>query len=178
MGLLGRKILVADDDAYCIEIVQTILQISGAEVVTVGDGAAAVEAVAAAETPFDAVVMDIRMPRVDGLQATRRIRNLQGRGNIPIIALTAFAMSHEVKICIKAGIDRHLAKPINVEQFLHTLDDIMQKPQARCRRQSPPGHGAYSMPGRAAATKKPFYGLKTGVGFKDGADGRSRTGTA
>jgi CheY-like chemotaxis protein/HPt (histidine-containing phosphotransfer) domain-containing protein len=82
--------------------------------------AQAVAAVAA--TDFNVVLMDVRMPEMDGLEATRRIRALEGsRGQVPIVALTAQAFTEQVAECRKAGMDGHLAKPFDPDQLLSAI---------------------------------------------------------
>ncbi len=83
---------------------------------TVENGALAANA--AAETIYDIVLMDIHMPEVDGLESTRRIRDLGGpNGNVPIIALTANAMAEDKQMCLDAGMDDYLPKPIDENEL-------------------------------------------------------------
>ena len=87
----------------------------------VGDGAAALAAMRAAA--FDLVLLDVRMPGMNGLDTARAIRELPGRnGRIPIIALSAGAMKSEIDACLAAGMDGHLAKPIQKSTLLQTID--------------------------------------------------------
>jgi CheY-like chemotaxis protein/HPt (histidine-containing phosphotransfer) domain-containing protein len=104
--------LVVDDMAMNRDIASTLLRIAGYKVDCVDSGEAAVAAVAA--TDFDVVLMDVGMPEMDGLEATRRIRALSGsRGSVPIVALTAHAFKEQVEECRKAGMDGHLTKPFD-----------------------------------------------------------------
>jgi CheY-like chemotaxis protein len=99
------------------EIASSFLRAAGHEVTCVDGGAAAVAAVVT--TDFDVVLMDVRMPEMDGLEATRRIRALEGRrGHVPIVALTAQAFTEQVAECRKAGMDSHLSKPFDPESLL------------------------------------------------------------
>jgi CheY-like chemotaxis protein/HPt (histidine-containing phosphotransfer) domain-containing protein len=110
-------VLVVDDIAMNREIASSFLRVAGHEVTCVEGGAEAVAAVAIND--FDVVVMDVRMPEIDGLEATRRIRALEGtRGQVPIIALTAQVFTEQVAECRKAGMDGHLAKPFDPDQLL------------------------------------------------------------
>jgi PAS domain S-box-containing protein len=111
------RILVADDIAMNRDIADAFLQTAGHIVTSVEDGAEAVAAVAADD--FDVVLMDIRMPHVDGLEATRRIRALEGvRGAVPIIGVTAQAFVQQIQECREAGMDGHLSKPFTLESLL------------------------------------------------------------
>ena len=94
------------------DIAASFLRESGHNVICVDGGAKAIAAVTA--TDFDVVLMDVRMPKMDGLEATRRIRALQGpRSRVPIVALTAQAFTEQVAECRHAGMDSHLAKPFD-----------------------------------------------------------------
>ena len=107
----ARHILVADDNAINQVIVESMLRQDGHTVELVNDGAAAVEAVASRH--FDLVLMDMQMPVMNGIEATCHIRALRPEvRDIPIIALTANAMADQVARCRVAGMNDHLAKPI------------------------------------------------------------------
>lgn len=100
-----------DDMATNRELMQALLAAAGHEVRAVGGGSEAVEAVR--EEPPDLVLMDVSMPGMDGLEATRRIRALGGvAARVPVVALTAHAFASDVEACREAGMDGHLAKPI------------------------------------------------------------------
>ncbi len=107
----GLRVLVAEDNEVNQMLVREMLRQLGHDSVVVGDG---VEAVAAASAGgFDLVMMDIQMPRLDGLSAARRIRALDGPASrVPIVALTANAMPEEREACLAAGMDGHVAKPV------------------------------------------------------------------
>ena len=109
---VGVSILVADDIVMNQLVVSGLLTAAGHQVTIVGDGAAAFEAVQARD--YDLVLMDMEMPVMDGLRATGAIRRLGERvRDIPIIALTANAMPDEIARCYDAGMNDHLAKPID-----------------------------------------------------------------
>jgi len=130
--LSGRRLLVAEDNAINTEIITTILRRSGATVDAVPDGARALAAISQAPAgTYDAVLMDIRMPVMDGLTATRRIRALpQGRrGLLPIIAMTANAFEEDVRACLEAGMDAHVAKPLDPAQVAATLLSLIDMPR-------------------------------------------------
>ena len=106
------KLLVADDSAINQVVARRFLENAGHAVTVVADGAEAVEAVRGGG--FDAVLMDVQMPKMDGLEATRAIRALPPPlSRIPIIALTASAMADEVRACLEAGMNDHLPKPVD-----------------------------------------------------------------
>ena len=111
-GAERPRVLVVDDHPVNREVARIMLQAFGCEVIEVCDGQEAIDAAAAQR--FDLVLMDVRMPRVDGLDATRRIRALEGAsGAVPIVAMTADAMPEDVTRCLAAGMNAHLAKPVS-----------------------------------------------------------------
>ena len=112
-GLRGARILVAEDHSVSQLVARDLLGRRGAVVTVAATGAEAVDAVA--EGDFDIVLMDIRMPEMDGLQATRLIRAMPGREKLPIVALTANALSEEREDCLAAGMDGYLTKPLEPE---------------------------------------------------------------
>ena len=116
----AKRILIVDDVAMNRDIAAAFIQSVGYEVVCASGGAAAV--VAAADADFDAVLMDVSMPDVDGLEATRRIRTLPGpRGRVPVVALTAQVFTEQVEACRAAGMDSHVAKPFTLETLVDAI---------------------------------------------------------
>jgi two-component system, sensor histidine kinase and response regulator len=122
----GRKLrlLVADDNPVNCRLAGLLLEKAGHAVVTVANGADAVTAVAT--EPFDAVLMDVQMPVMGGLEATRRIRALDDRrsASLPIIAITANAMKGDGDDCYAAGMSGYVTKPIDRAVLLETLDRL------------------------------------------------------
>jgi PAS domain S-box-containing protein len=117
------RVLVVDDVAMNREIAQVFLQLGGHQVVCAESGSDAVEKVATAE--FDAVLMDVRMPGMDGLEATRRIRALPGaRSQVPIVAMTAQAFADQVEESQRAGMNGHVTKPFTQNALLDALARI------------------------------------------------------
>ena len=113
----GARVLLAEDNPVNQEVGMALLQIAGIEVDLADDGATAVEL--ALRTPYGAVLMDMQMPGMDGLAATRELRR---RGlATPIIAMTANAFGDDRAACLAAGMDDHVAKPVNPEQLYATL---------------------------------------------------------
>ncbi len=115
----GHHILVVDDEPINREV--TVLQLQGAELVadTAADGAQALAM--ASKTPYAAILMDMQMPNIDGLEATRRIRQLRNHLNTPIIAMTANAFAEDKALCMQAGMNEVLIKPIRPEELFSTL---------------------------------------------------------
>ena len=116
------RCLVVEDNAVNRELITILLSPFPIEIDTACDGAEAVEAVSAGR--YDVILMDMQMPVMDGLTATRRIRDLADReaAATPIIAMTANVLPEQVARCREAGMDDHLGKPINLPQLLAALD--------------------------------------------------------
>lgn len=126
----GKHILLAEDNDLNAEIAQTILERAGLFVDRVKNGIECVNRVI--ENPvgtYDVILMDIQMPKMDGYKATCEIRNLQDKAKacIPIVAITANAFEEDKKKAIDAGMDGHIAKPINIEDLFVVLTDIINK---------------------------------------------------
>ncbi len=117
--LKGCSILVAEDNYTNQLVARAILEGAGVLVKIVENGQEAVAAVQ--HEPFDAVLMDIQMPKMNGYEATRQIRTLPGCEELPIIAMTAHAMKGDEEKCLEAGMDGYVAKPINQDRFFYTL---------------------------------------------------------
>ncbi len=117
------RVLAAEDNSVNQLVLRTLLHQVGVDPVLVDDGAAAVAAWRA--EPWDVILMDMQMPVMDGLTATRRIRAAEaeeGRRRTPIMALTANAMSHQISECLAAGMDGHVAKPIEARRLFAALE--------------------------------------------------------
>ena len=124
VSLRGRRILVAEDNAINTQVARRILEAQGCIVEAVENGRLAVESVAHSSAHnYDAVLMDIRMPEMDGLEATRAIRALPqpDAETLPIIAMTANAYDEDIRACREAGMNAHLGKPIDTALLLRTL---------------------------------------------------------
>ena len=119
--ITGMRLLLAEDNDLNAEIAQIQLENAGAEVTVVRDGRQAFEAFRDnPEGTFDAVLMDIMMPVMDGLTATKAIRGLDraDAGTIPIIAMSANAFEEDAKKSMEAGMNAHLSKPLNMEHVI------------------------------------------------------------
>ena len=119
--LQGMRLLVADDNDINLEMMTQILTHAGAEVTTVTNGKAAVDALRPRDAHFDAVLMDIQMPLMNGYEATQQIREQLGRVNLPIIAVTAFAQPEDREKSRVAGMVGHVVKPLDVGELLDIL---------------------------------------------------------
>ena len=120
----GTKLLLVEDNEMNREIAVEILEDAGFTVDTAEDGSIALERLSRAKSgQYDAVLMDIQMPIMDGYEATRRIRQLPDSeiASIPIIAMTANAFEEDKALAYEAGMNGHLAKPINISKLMETL---------------------------------------------------------
>ena len=123
----GKKVLLVEDNELNREIATEILKSLGLKVDYAADGMEAVEIMSSeAGNQYDMIFMDIQMPKMDGYTATREIRTLKDtkKANVPIIAMTANAFDEDRKKAIKAGMNGHIAKPIDVNVILQNLDRI------------------------------------------------------
>jgi signal transduction histidine kinase/CheY-like chemotaxis protein len=126
----GLSILIAEDNEINALLTRTLLERLGHQPTVARDGAAAVEAYLAARSasaPYDLVLMDVHMPDVDGIEATRRIRAIESEANsarTPIIALTANAFGEDRDACVAAGMDEFLVKPLDRERLREVVSAI------------------------------------------------------
>ena len=115
-----KRVLVVEDNETNLYLIRFILQKSGHKVIEAKDGASGVE-LAVKEKP-DLVIMDIQLPDIDGLEVTKRIRASEADGDIPIIALTSYAMMGDREKALAAGCTGYIEKPINPETFMTELE--------------------------------------------------------
>ena len=124
------SVLLAEDNRVNQQVAMAMLRKAGHSVRVVGNGVEAVAA--AAEEDFDIVLMDVQMPLLDGIEATRQIRALPGaRGRVPVVALTADAMTGAKEYYLQAGMDDYLAKPIRAAALLAQLDALVPDAPSR-----------------------------------------------
>ncbi len=127
--LKGRRILLAEDVMVNAEIMMMVLSMREMLVEHAENGRIAVDMYCSHEAGYyDAILMDMRMPEMDGLEATKAIR-ASGRadsGTIPIIALTANAFDEDVQRSMQAGLDAHLSKPVEPENLFQTLESLIR----------------------------------------------------
>ncbi len=114
----GVRILLVEDNIINQKVAEEIIKTWGIEVTSVANGLEALQTI----TPdFDAILMDIQMPEMDGLETTRRLRAQHRYARVPIIAMTAHAMEGDREMCIEAGLDDYISKPIEPEVLAETL---------------------------------------------------------
>ena len=129
VSLEGKHILVVEDNDLNAEIVQTLLEMDGCLVSLANNGKEAIEVYEKNESyTFDCILMDIRMPVMNGMEATRCIRTSEKEDarTIPIVALSANAFDEDMKKSIDCGMNGHLSKPINVEMLHEVLQKVLQ----------------------------------------------------
>ena len=123
VSLAGRRLLLAEDNGLNAEIAMTILQDADAEVELAADGKIAVDKLQ--DVPagyYDAILMDIQMPNMNGYEATKAIRKLKDeRAKIPIIAMTANAFEEDRQAALAAGMDDYVAKPVEISELFRTI---------------------------------------------------------
>jgi CheY-like chemotaxis protein len=119
--LAGLRLLVVEDNANNQQVARELLEDEGASVQIANHGREAVEAVAAADLPFDVVLMDLQMPVMDGFTATRCIRQDLGLTALPIVAMTANAMASDRDDCLAAGMNDHVGKPFDLDHLVAVL---------------------------------------------------------
>ena len=127
--LKGKNLLLVEDNALNRELAQEILKEAGFVVDTAEDGEIAVQKMKqAAPGQYDLILMDIQMPRMDGYEATRQIRALPdaAKAGIPIFAMTANAFEEDRQNALKAGMDGHIAKPLDIPHLLQVLTDVLK----------------------------------------------------
>ena len=125
----GKRALLAEDIEINREIMVSLLEDSGIEIDCAENGREAYEMVANAPNQYDLIFMDMQMPVMDGIEATRLIRaipELKGK-RLPILAMTANVFVEDIMSCIKAGMDDHLGKPLNIEELSHKLNIYLNR---------------------------------------------------
>ena len=129
----GVRVLLVEDNELNVEIAEFMLTENGAKVETVKNGLEAVQHFKVSEPgTYDVILMDVMMPVMDGLTATRTIRDLerQDAKTIPIIAMTANAFREDEERCMEAGMNAHLAKPLDDEKIKQTISEELRRPNA------------------------------------------------
>lgn len=124
----GKRLLLAEDNELNREIAVEVLKCTEMEIDTACDGEEAVRMFAdSAEGYYDIILMDIQMPKLDGYEASREIRGMHrtDAGSIPIVAMTANAFAEDVREALRAGMNAHVSKPIEVDRLLATLEELL-----------------------------------------------------
>jgi CheY-like chemotaxis protein len=119
--LQGLRVLVVEDNKINQMVAKGLLSKEGADITLADNGQLGVEAVAAAQPPFDVVLMDVQMPVMDGYAATGVIRQEMGLTKLPIIAMTANALASDRVACLQAGMDEHIGKPFELDHLVATI---------------------------------------------------------
>jgi PAS domain S-box-containing protein len=145
--LSGMRILLAEDNLNNQQVARELLELEGAQVVIAGDGQQALDALARTRPAFDVVLMDVQMPVLDGIGATRRIRAELGLTQLPIIAMTANAMDAERQLCLDAGMIGHVGKPFDLDHLVRVL--LQHAGRAVAELEVLPAAGVVPMPGAA-----------------------------
>ena len=118
-----KRILIVEDDQKNMYLISFLLKKNGYEVLEAWTGEEGVE-LAIKERP-DMVIMDIQLPGIDGLEATKRIRESEANGEIPIVALTSYAMTGDREKALDAGCTGYLEKPIDPETFIGEIEKYL-----------------------------------------------------
>jgi len=118
-----KRILVVEDNEINMYLCSRILKSSGYEVIEARSGEEGVE-LTIKEKP-DLILMDIQLPGIDGLETTKRIRKSEANGEIPIIALTSYAMAGDREKALKAGCTGYIEKPINPDTFMSEIEKYL-----------------------------------------------------
>ncbi|MDR2668634.1 MAG: response regulator [Desulfovibrio sp.] len=123
----GRRILLAEDVEINREIVAALLEPTGIAIDNAENGAEALRMFSEAPAAYDLVFMDVQMPEMDGYEATRRIRalNIPEASAIPIIAMTANVFREDIELCLAAGMNGHVGKPLNLEEVMLRLREFL-----------------------------------------------------
>ncbi|HWA37246.1 MAG TPA: response regulator, partial [Burkholderiales bacterium] len=125
-ALAGRKVLVVDDDIRNVFALTSALEAHGMHVMHAESGKEGIDLLKRADGEIDAVLMDVMMPGLDGIDTIRIIRHLEGYRDLPIVAVTAKAMLGDREKCIDAGASDYVAKPVNMDVLLATLWRCLQ----------------------------------------------------
>ncbi len=121
LPLAGVRLLVVEDNPLNQQIARELLTLHGASVQVANSGMEGIEKILGASPKFDAILMDMQMPVMDGLECTRRLRTENAVQDIPIIAMTANATQTAKQACLEAGMNDYISKPIDMDQLLDTI---------------------------------------------------------
>ena len=119
-----KKVLVVDDDKKSRYLVSFLLEKESFEVIMATNGLEGIEA--ARKQQVDLIIMDVKMPKMDGYETTKRIRRLEKYKSIPIIALTSYAMTEDKERALKAGCTGYIPKPITPETFISEIKKFLE----------------------------------------------------
>ena len=120
---MTKLILIVEDEPRNLKLCRDLLQVSGYTTIEATDGKQGVK-LAKSKKP-DVILMDIQMPKMDGLEATRILKADTTTGNIPILALTSYAMKGDEEKILQAGCDRYITKPIDIKELLKKVAEYL-----------------------------------------------------
>ncbi len=121
--------LIVDDSEDTIAMLEQLLRVSGANVTTASNGADALRL--ASENEFDVILSDISMPEMDGFEFLQRLRQIEGRQHVPVVAITGFGRSDDIERARAAGFYSHLTKPLNIQALADVLDQLARHRRGR-----------------------------------------------
>ncbi len=120
---MEKTVLIVEDDPRNLKLIQDVLQVSGYQTLAAVDGQQALEL--ARKRKPDLILMDIQLPVIDGLEATKILKADPGTRRIPIIALTALAMHGDKEKILQAGCDDYFSKPVDIHALLEKIKDFI-----------------------------------------------------
>ncbi len=120
---MKRKVLLVEDNPQNRYLITFLLEKSGYEVVIAEDGEEAVEAVP--QHRPDVILMDVQLPKIDGYEATRRIKSDERFSAIPVLALTAHSMKGDRAKALEAGCDDYITKPVDIDVLLRRIEEVL-----------------------------------------------------
>jgi two-component system, sensor histidine kinase and response regulator len=164
----GVRVLLAEDNLINQEVAVELLQAVGAVVDVSSDGVAAVAR--AGGRHYDLVLMDVQMPGLDGLEATRRIRRMPAHARTPILAMTANAFGEDRAACLEAGMNDHIAKPVDPEQLYGLMQRWLQGATASTPQPQRAAAPAPSSDGRGALPSIPGLVVARALMYLPGRD--------
>lgn len=130
IDISGTNVLIAEDNDMNWEVISILLDMYGVSSERAENGKECLEKlIASSDDQYNLIFMDIQMPEMNGLEATKRIRALDNpkKANIPIVAMTADAFSENIAECINAGMNGHIAKPIDIDIVINEIKKIRSK---------------------------------------------------
>ena len=125
----GTSFLIVDDSEDTIRMLEQLLKMSGANVTTASNGADALRI--ASQNEFDVILSDISMPEMDGFEFLQRLRQINGRQHVPVVAITGFGRNDDIERARSAGFYSHLTKPLHVQALADVLDQLARHQRGR-----------------------------------------------